>query len=288
MTVFEDLGVWALRYAAAGVPVVPLYEPADTPCGCACGRLDCKRQGKHPRTPHGLGDASTAPAVVRSWWSRWPTANVGGLTGRVFDVCDVDGPAGAAAVAALVGEACHGGGLVRTGSGGWHLFVTPTGQGNRVKFMPEVDWRGVGGYVVLPPSRHMSGQAYRWVRPLDVATLPSAPAGLLAALNPPTAPAVRRPVAIRGDGYADAALTRECERLAAMPPDSGRNHQLNRSAFSLGQLVGSGRLTEADVTDALTGAALSCGLGERETARTLRSGLRAGIAHPRITRRAAS
>lgn len=276
----------ALAYAASGVPVVPLFDPAPGG-GCRCAQsAACRRPGKHPRNRGGLKGASTDPATVADWWRRWPTSNIGGLTGVVFDVCDVDGDDGIAAVAPLLG-ACHGVvPLVRTGSGGWHLIFTPTGLGNRVRFLPGTDWRGTDGYVVLPPSIHARGDRYRFVRQAD--DLPAVPPALLEALTPPPAlvrPIRRAPVA-RPTGYGPAALAREAEAVEAAGKGH-RNDVLNRAAFNLGQLITAGQLSEAEVTAELTAAALSAGLTEAETARTIASGLTAGQRHPRTVRRAA-
>ncbi len=277
----------ALHYAARGVPIVPLFEP-DNRGGCSCGNTECRRPGKHPRNRGGLTTASTDPQVIADWWRRWPAANLGGRTGAVFDACDIDGPQGEAAVRPLL-AADHGGApLMRTGSGGWHLLFAPTGLGNRAKFLPAVDWRGAGGYIVLPPSLHISGNRYTVVRPITGA-LPAVPPALRHALDPAPAAAIRRnpraPVA-RPSGYAQAALDRETERVKTAP-EGTRNDTLNRAAFNLGQLVAAGHLTDTDVTDALTDAALHARLSENETARTIASGLAAGQLNPRLRRRAA-
>jgi hypothetical protein len=282
-----DLLATALAYAAAGVAVMPLFEP-DGHGGCRCSQPECRRPGKHPRNRGGLTGASTNPEIVTAWWERWPTANIGGLTGTAFDVCDVDGPAGIAAVTPLL-EASHGRApLVRTGSGGWHLLFTPTGLGNRVGFLPETDWRGVGGYVVLPPSVHVRGDRYRFVRQTD--GLPAVPAALLEALTPPPAPVrtIRRAPVARLTGYGPVALAREAEAVETAGKGH-RNDALNRAAFNLGQLIAAGQLAEAEVTAELTAAALSAGLTEAESARTIASGLTAGQRHPRarVTGRAA-
>lgn len=278
-----DLLTEALAYAAAGVPVMPLFHPA-APGRCSCAQgTECRRPGKHPRNRGGLTAATTDPAAIAEWWRIWPTSNIGGLTGAVFDVCDVDGPDGVAAVAPLLG-ACHGRApLVRTGSGGWHLLFEPTGLGNRARFVPGTDWRGIGGYVVLPPSLHASGRRYAFTRRGE---LPSVPPALLEALTPaaPEAPrAIVRAPMERPTGYGPAALSQEADHVATAPKGQ-RNHALNRAAFSLGQLVATGHLDEADVTAELTAAALSAGLDATEAARTIASGLKAGSRHPRTPR----
>jgi hypothetical protein len=61
----------------------------------------------------------------------------------------------------------------------------------------------------------------------------------------------------------------------------GRNQTLNRSAFSLGQIVGAGLLDAGEAERVLVDSALAVGLGEREAVLTTRSGLRAGFDHPR-------
>ncbi|HZP51151.1 MAG TPA: hypothetical protein VFB40_08280, partial [Actinocrinis sp.] len=93
------------------------------------------------------------------------------------------------------------------------------------------------------------------------------------------------PAVARLTGYGPAALRREAEHVASAP-EGGRNHALNRAAFNLGQLIATGHLTEADAIDELSRAAAQAGLDERETARTIASGIKAGRQHPRIPRTA--
>jgi hypothetical protein len=261
----------ALFFAAHGVPVLPLHTPGRH--GCSCARPDCDRPGKHPRVRHGLTDASTDPLVVAGWWRRWPTANLGLRTGVVMDVADVDTDDGRRALLRLLGGRVPDGPAVRTGSGGWHLWFAPTGYGNRVGLLPGVDWRGAGGYVVAPPSRHAGGAAYTWLRRFG-GPLPACPPALRELLrgpDPPPAPRVTHP-----QRYAQAVLDAAAERVATAVPGT-RNDTLNRAAFALGRLAGAGVIDEAEARRALAAAARHCGLGRAETLRTLRSGLGAGI-----------
>jgi putative DNA primase/helicase len=85
--------------------------------------------------------------------------------------------------------------------------------------------------------------------------------------------------------YAARAFDDEVAAVASAAPGQ-RNAQLNRSAFSLGQLVGAGELIQSQVEAALEDAAEHCGLaredGIDQVRRTIASGLEAGIADPRV------
>src|SRR5262245_31770351 len=106
------------------------------------------------------------------------------------------------------------------------------------------------------------------------------------------APNVTQVISAKGGGngtgssiYGRTALRDECDKLAAMPKDSGRNNALNRAAFSLSQLVAGGELQETDVVNHLFAAAEKCGLvaedGAASVRATIESGARAGAAQPR-------
>jgi len=277
-------------YAACGFPVVAMHGIRGDG-GCTCPRsLGCPDPGKHPRLADWPAAASATPAQVRGWWRRWPTANVGLCTGLRFDVLDVDGPRGEVELRALAeaGAVPGGGPLARTGGGGWHVLLVPTGAGNRVGLRPGLDWRGRGGLIVAPPSVHRSGQRYRWVRPLT-ATLPEVPDGLRRLLAPPrtvraTLPPVSGPAG-RAGAYARAALDREAHRVATAKAGTC-NHTLNRAAFSLGQLAAAGLLDADEIRARLLAAALAAPAGthsdrERRARATIESGLAAGARTPR-------
>ena len=100
----------------------------------------------------------------------------------------------------------------------------------------------------------------------------------------PTPPAPRpvtiTPPTVRAGTYVDAAIRRQLGYLHHAAQGE-RNHALYVSAVALGQLAAGGALTDAEVTEVLTPAALAAGLTERETTRTIRSGLLAGARRPR-------
>ena len=163
---------WALRYVARGLRVLVLHT-VDKHGACSCGRAECPSPGKHPRTRHGVKDATSDPDQIRKWVRRWPDSNIALATGRdAYNgagllVVDIDLPDGPDSVQRLYDE-----GKVfpatltqTTGSGGVHyLFSVPPGQSvpNVVGLEPGIDIKGDGGYIVVAPSRHASGGRYVW------------------------------------------------------------------------------------------------------------------------------
>lgn len=156
----------ALDWAAAGFHVFPVEV-----------------NGKRPATPRGLLDATLDPNQINSWWAQTPY-NIGvapSLSGMV--VVDVDGPAGAEALARLeaINSAIPSTLKVQTprGPGHTHIWLQGTARSTVGKLGPKIDTRGEGGYVLVPPSQTAQG-AYEYVgEDTDIA---EAPAWLLAAL----------------------------------------------------------------------------------------------------------
>jgi hypothetical protein len=276
----------AARYAALRWPVLPLHTP-EHEGPCSCGRAGCSKPGKHPRTRHGLRDASTDPAQIQAWWATWPNANVGVIT-RDLVVVDVDGTHGRQALAAL--QRAHGPlppTLTALTGRGMHLYFRagahriPTSAG---RLGAGLDVRGRGGYVVAPPSLHADGHRYRWIARHRPAPLPRWLAGLLTAAAPVACRTVLPDLASgeRQRRYLAAAVRGELGAIAAARPGT-RNDTLNRAAFRLGQLAGAGHATLEEITEPLLAAALAAGLTEAESLATINSGIGAGQRHPRRT-----
>jgi hypothetical protein len=281
----------ALDYAARGWAAFPVHGVARG--RCSCGARDCSSPGKHPLTQRGVKDASSDSLIISGWWRSWPGANVALATGSVSGVAviDIDLPHGERSLEHLKGAGYE---LtqtlaVRTGSGGLHLYYAAPDfpLGNSAGRLPGVslelqgvDLRADGGYVVAPPSTHVSGSRYAWIS--DETEPAPAPAWLAAAEhNSPSEPA---DIEIQPPGstsaYGRAALAGELDELARAPVGT-RNHTLNRCAFRLGRLIAGGELSEIGVVAALGARAVARGLSPREVERTIASGLAAGRRHPR-------
>jgi Fe2+ or Zn2+ uptake regulation protein len=101
---------------------------------------------------------------VVEWWTRWPDANVGVVTGKVsgITVVDVDTDAGMEALKRFLPPLFITP-TVRTQKGGHHLyFQYVPGLSNRVRAIEGIDVRNDGGFVVAPPSQGEHGE-YRWL-----------------------------------------------------------------------------------------------------------------------------
>lgn len=152
----------AVWYASAGYPVFPCLPAGSVGID---GRPACKR----PAIRTGCHGATTDTARVQGWWTENPDYNIGLATGHQFDVIDIDGLAGLKSWLDLAGAPQVTGVVKTPRPGGWHLYLPVTGRGNRAGMAPGIDYRGVGGYVLGPPSRVITPEytgGYRWHRPL--------------------------------------------------------------------------------------------------------------------------
>ena len=167
----------ALSYASRGWRIHPL-----------------ERQGKKPLLKDWPNRATSDKSVIRAWWIKYPTANIGLATGSgsgvfVLDVDISNGKLGQQSIYELEGEIGEIPDTLEsmTGSGGRHLFFKTTARDvrNKQNIRPGLDVRGDGGYVVLPPSLHACGHRYDW--PCGSKTLiAKCPIRLLNLLLPPT------------------------------------------------------------------------------------------------------
>lgn len=155
----------ALQYAAAGLRVHP-----------------CRPEDKRPLTRWSRA-ATTEPAIIESWWQRWPDALLAVCTGdRLLPgrrapapdsrlvVVDIDPRSGGQMDDHLFNYTL----TATTRSGGWHHWCwTYEPMGNRVGLLPGIDIRGIGGYVIAPPS---PGWAFANDRPIQILPSPIATA----------------------------------------------------------------------------------------------------------------
>lgn len=165
----SDLLDAALAYAAQDYAIFPTHGIRDGQC--TCGDPKCQSPGKHPRIKEWQAKATSDLATITIWWTNWPDANIGFPTGNGIGVLDEDtkndGPQSLERLQMQHGRVPDGP-VCRTGSNGRHFYLSdPEGAVKcGVGFMgseyPGLDFRGPGGYVLLPPSNHVSGGTYSW------------------------------------------------------------------------------------------------------------------------------
>lgn len=182
----------ALSYARKGLHVFPVWWAVGSRCACSKGAT-CSSPAKHPigeLVPQGLKNASVRDDVITEWWERFPAANIGIRTGQGLVVVDVDpqhdGDESLAKLENTYGRLPDTVESV-TGGGGRHLlFHCAVSIHNSASRLGHgVDVRGENGYIVAPPSLHVSGRRYEWdasSHPDDVA-FADLPSWLLALLQ---------------------------------------------------------------------------------------------------------
>jgi hypothetical protein len=283
----------ALYYARQPWPVFPVWWIEKGRCACK-GKSGCS-PGKHPIIRGGRNSATTDPKIIKEWWKQYPKANIGIPTGpeSCLVVVDIDPRNGGSR-----GDLERLGDFpptptAHTGGGGEHILLRHPGRKIKSKAglggFKGVDQKGDGGYIVAPPSNHISGGFYSWqIKPdTPIADIPAWLMPLLlqdkakpqAQAQRPQQPHQGGAVAVPA-AYVSKALADELAALASTPEGS-RNARLNQAAYSLGQFVGARALDRGVVEAALSGKAAEIGLGEVESRATIRSGLEGGIKQPR-------
>ena len=113
-------------------------------------------------------EVAATEADVEDWWSRWPDANVGVVTGRVSGivVLDVDPRSGGGPALGALQE--RGGALpataeVRTGGNGRHLWFSCDEELPSAVLAPGLELKADRSVIIAPPSVHATGHRYVWV-----------------------------------------------------------------------------------------------------------------------------
>ncbi len=284
----------ALAYAQKGWAVLPLY-----------GKLPAIAKADGGR---GVHDATTNAGTIKTWWTKWPDANLGVACGEAsgFWALDVDPRHGGDETLAEL-EKLHGTlpATVEqfTGGGGRHILFTFNGEtipngANRIG--AGLDTRASGGYIVVEPSCHPeTKRPYAWnvdAHP-DEVEIADAPAWLIERARkeePSSAPAPTADPFLTfgrrvtdGGAYGEAALGREAEAVEAAGAGQ-QEHTLNAAALKIGTLVGAGALDYDNALDTLTEAGLRMAnepdrepWNERQIRAKVEHGLRDGMARPR-------
>lgn len=309
------MGTAALQYARRGWAVFPCRERTTSSTNGAGETREFK--AKAPYVGQWRKDATTDERRIEAWWRQYPDALIGlpmgvngcfaldfdprtdPATGEVFTLerlkAELETQLGCELPPSLTAI---------TQSDGVHVyFRQPAGEPirNRGNLPAHVDVRGLGGYVIAPPSTMVdTGARYRWHRGdwRDDAAIATAPAELIAILRAPkarptsaerlapaaTASLVGVEQSVDEDirKYALAALAGECRTIRSAP-HGNHNPQFNISSLKIASLVAAGALDEGIARSSIEAACLANpgSDDERAVLATVASGWTAGLASPR-------
>lgn len=216
-------------------------------------------------------EASSDPEVHRAWenlyrgkMTHWgmPTGLINGLL--VLDV-DVKGGGFETLKTLNPGPTLS----QRTISNGLHLLYRYPQDGkrygNRTKFMPGLDIRGEGGYIIYygTDSKELADSPL-WLNEQALKTIIETTPGATVKVAPE---------------IAEGIILRSLESIREASPGES-NNVLNTEAFRIGQLVISGAVTREYAEAALMRAAVERGKPQYEAQATIRSGLDGGSKKP--------
>lgn len=250
---------WALAYASLGWRVFPVV-PGD----------------KRPLFRGWQQDATIDPKLIARHWRREPGSNIGVVCGEAFDAFDIEA-AHLAALRAWVDA--HGRGLpltplARTGRGGIHILVEPTGAGGgRDLYLEGLhigELKSIGGFIVVCPS--VTTDRYRWVRAPDAVAVAPASAWLFELLKHPSAHRSNIPT----NGGDPVRRRRQLDALAEAIANAGTGRRNKLLYWAMRRALEEG-VPAQDAAARLGRSALDAGLGEREVLATLRSAHRGAM-----------
>ncbi|HXZ88004.1 MAG TPA: bifunctional DNA primase/polymerase [Candidatus Binataceae bacterium] len=164
----QELRDNAIRLVLCGFRVLRVHGVDGKVCTCS-RRAECSTPGKHPIQKGWQKLATNDPDSVAALpWRN--SDNIGAACGAGLGGLDLDRHrADANGFATLAEVETKYGPLPRaprshTGGGGLHIFFhyPPDAELHSIAIGPGLDFIGEGKMVVLPPSRHASGNLYRW------------------------------------------------------------------------------------------------------------------------------
>ena len=170
----------ALSYASRGWHVIPLHSIAKDQCTC---KRQCRSPGKHPILSKWQIKASVDPSQIGQWWEKYPNANIGIVTGKqsglvIIDIDPRNG--GDASLQNLIDTYPEFKPIlatyeVRTGGNGVHFYYAhnkPFKSFKRHGLGEGIDIKADGGYILAPPSNHISDNTYSVVNDIYPKEMP--------------------------------------------------------------------------------------------------------------------
>ena len=145
----------ALNYAARGFSVIPIKPKNKKPF------IKWEPYQKQRATEE----------EIRKWWTKWPAAMIGIVTGNIskIDVMDTDTQEADDELQTYLSDSLICPTQRTPGEGKHYLFTHREGIRNSNDRSPfKFHVRGEGGYFIAPPSKNAEGGCYRWLDGLSI------------------------------------------------------------------------------------------------------------------------
>lgn len=147
-----------------GLFVIPLFSVDDHGI-CTCGKEDCTSPGKHPFFKQNWKSVATNNIdKIKFWKNKYRNLNFAVLTGKKISngkylvVIDID--IEKHPLVESLSNTFH----YTTGNGYHFWYLSDNPVSNSVSSIGKhIDVRGTNGYVVIPPSKHVSGKKYKFL-----------------------------------------------------------------------------------------------------------------------------
>jgi replicative DNA helicase len=256
----------ALEYAKRKWYVFPCREKPGKPFKDKDGNI-VEPKEKRPYIAGGVDNASIDPDQLNVWWATWPSALIGVSCEKsglfVLDLDNKNGKDGIGYFASL-GFETPGALTSRTPSGGLHIVFSGKGKSSTGE-TTGLDTRGIGGYIIAPPSRIVEGKFPGEYKALNdwSATPAPIPAGLLEKLFPLISSEYGAPGATGKDDARFAYATKTYLKQGA--GEGGRNAALFKAAADIS---GNG-YSKDEAIEMLMPISLQIGLGQSEILETI-------------------
>ena len=231
---------WALTYAAQGLHVFP---------------TNTRRE---PLTTNGFRDGTVDQAQIKTWWAKWPHADIGCTVPDGVAILDLDcknGKNGRAAFQRLenVDPETVEAPMASSPTGGLHIWTSVNGR--RFKQVSGYEGEGIDlrlggrGYVVLPGTNN----GRRWLKSLST-PMPPTPAWVKEEIEA-SASSSAQTSSGKTTPYGRKALDNACVKIRAAGPGE-RDAAIGKVVLKTGSLIGGGEIDEAEALNQLLAAAM--------------------------------
>lgn len=260
----------------------------------------CCVSSKSPATDHGFKDATNDPVMIDIWcqkyWSNQDEYSIGLATGGMNGVwvLDIDkktdGPISLSALVENYGPIDTA--TAFTGGGGFHYVFSCSDSfqvKTKVGILPGIDTRGEGGYIIIAPSKHDSGNYYSWEQ-TEIKETPDWLIDFLEKHNglktesqydEHSEPQIKD--SIKTTAYGQKVLDEQCLQIQTAP-EGQRNSIINTACCVIGNYIAGGEINEDHAREMISSAVSINGIAQEEqskTEKTIESGLNRGMKTPK-------